>query len=245
MSEVGQILRALVVPPLALFALAAIGALLLRRRRRLGWTIVAVASGLLVLLCLPIVSAALLRSLQPRFVGSRDGAQAIVVLGADDAPLAPEYGGVSVGPLTLERLRYAARLHRESSLPVLVSGGTMRKGDPSLAKLMRDVLESDFAVPVRWMEERSGDTRANARRSSEILVRENVRTVLLVTHAWHMPRARGAFERAGLEVVAAPTGFRAWPDLGVAVVLPSARALRESSWAIHEWIGRLRYALSD
>jgi uncharacterized SAM-binding protein YcdF (DUF218 family) len=68
--------------------------------------------------------------------------------------------------------------------------------------------------------------------------------VYLVTHAWHMPRARQQFEAAGIQVVAAPTGFRARPWQGARSLLPHWTAVRDSYWAAHEWLGRLFYALA-
>jgi uncharacterized SAM-binding protein YcdF (DUF218 family) len=241
-----NLVKSLFLPPLSLFALAAVGALLLRRRRKLGWGLIAAAAGLLLVFCTPVVAAALLRSLQREVEPCRDvaGAGAIVVIGGDFSFWAPEYGGESVGPLTLERLRYAAHLARASALPLLVSGGPPKRGSCSVAAAMKEALEEDFALEVRWIEPRSGTTRENARLSAEVLREHGVGRIALVTQAWHMPRARSEFERAGIEVVAAPTGFRGWPDLSLSSVLPSARALRESAWALHEWGGRLWYAVS-
>ena len=71
-----------------------------------------------------------------------------------------------------------------------------------------------------------------------------MRRCYVVTHAWHMPRALAAFEAAGLEPVPAPTVFRAGPRAHVTEVLPSAKALRETQLAAHEWIGRVFYALT-
>ena len=236
------------MPPLALFAAAAIGLLLRRKRKRLGNTLVYGAVAALVLLCVPYISASLLVSLQSEpalALDSKDAkAGAIVVLGGDVSPYAPEYGGATVGPLSLERVRYAAELARRTQLPLLTSGGVTQRGAPALAELMKRALERDFGIPCRWAEADSGNTQTNAEHSATILRGANVTRIYLVTHAWHMPRARRAFEAAGLEVIAAPTGFRAWPALRVASFLPSARSLRESSWALHEWLGRAWYAVS-
>lgn len=73
--------------------------------------------------------------------------------------------------------------------------------------------------------------------------------VLLVTSAWHMPRARMLFERAGLEVVAAPCDYEmhyaAERPIEIADFFPSAdcSALCRNSAAIKEWVARAGYRL--
>ena len=104
-----------------------------------------------------------------------------------------------VGPVTLMRLRAAARLHRETGLPVLVSGGAPDGPGESEARLMARSLKEDFGITARWLEEQSTNTAGNAILSAPLLHEANVRRILLVTDAVHMPRARWAFERVGLE----------------------------------------------
>ena len=69
--------------------------------------------------------------------------------------------------------------------------------------------------------------------------------VLLVTHSWHMRRAILAFEAHGFQVVPAPTMFHGVPPEGLDGWTPSAKALRHTSWALHEWIGRLYYSTRE
>ncbi len=242
-------LKHLILPPTGLLLVALVGLLLLKRRRRLGITLIV---GSLVSTCVlmqPYVAAAFLISLQNEpalpLTGDLPEAQAVVVLGGDIHPWAQEWGGASLGPLSLQRIRYAAHVTRRSGLPLLVTGGVTSPESPSLADLMARTLEQEFGVEVRWRESRSRTTRQNARLTAELLEAEDVRRILLVTHAWHMPRARAAFESAGLEVVPAPTGFRTWPDLRVHSFFPSGRSLQECHWALHEWLGRAWYALTD
>lgn len=73
--------------------------------------------------------------------------------------------------------------------------------------------------------------------------------VLLVTSAWHMPRAKMLFERAGLEVVAAPCDYEmhyaAEKPIEISDFFPSAdcSALCRNSAAIKEWVARAGYRL--
>lgn len=75
---------------------------------------------------MPIVANALVKFLYDEPVLSLDQArqaQAIVVLGGGVNHDQPEFGGSSAASSTLERIRYAAYLHRETGLPIQVSGG--------------------------------------------------------------------------------------------------------------------------
>ena len=238
-------LRLLLVPPLSLFVLAAFGWVLAWRWRAFGRTIAALAALALVLVSMPAVSGWLMQPLQiypaldlnriPPDVG------AVVVLSADTRGHAAEYGGDIVGPLTLERIRYAAFLQRRIDKPLLVSVGTILVDARPLARQMHETLTRDFNVPVRWIEDRSLTTQQNAAYSSEILKRNGVARVLLVTHAWHMRRAMAAFRAAGLEPIAAPTRFVDPPRPIAGDFIPSAGALRTSAFAIHEWLGLVWY----
>lgn len=169
---------------------------------------------------------------------------AIVVLGGGLGRDSPEYGGDTVNAPTLERLRYAAWLHRRTGLPILVSGGRPLDSRLSEADTMRDSLAADFNAPPSWVEGDSLNTRENAERTRALLAADSIRRVYLVTHAWHMPRARRAFEAAGLEVVAAPTGFTSITPSPLAWV-PSGQALRSTHVAMREWLGQAWYRLNS
>jgi uncharacterized SAM-binding protein YcdF (DUF218 family) len=237
------------MPPLAVLVLGGVGWLLRKRRPLTARALMLSATALLVLASLPLSSALLLGALQRApALDERElahGCGAIVVLAGDAQLHAPEYGGAACGPLTLERLRYGARLARSSGLPLLVSGGPPRAGVRSHAELMREALERDFDLRVRWLEDRSADTRENLANSAELLREHDVRRVYLVTHAWHMPRAVGWARAAELDVVPAPTGFRAPFEWRMSSFLTTSKALRETTWALHEMLGLVWQALTD
>ena len=168
----------------------------------------------------------------------------ILVLGGDLRHRASEYGGDGVGSLSLERIRYGALLHRQTGLPILTTGGSRHFGpERSMAQLMKRTLEEDFRVAVRWTEDQARDTFQNARDSQALLQAEGIETVLLVTHAWHMPRAVFSFETAGLRVIAAPTRFTFPLEPRMTDFWPSMGALRASYYGLHEWLGLAWYWL--
>ena len=104
---------------------------------------------------------------------------------------------------------------------------------------MADVLEHDFHTPVRWIEKRSLDTQDNARFVVPMLESAGIRTVVLVTDASHMRRARALFVAAGMPVISAPTDYYASAPLSVLSFIPNTNALRRSAFTVHEWLGYL------
>ncbi len=239
---------ALLLPPLDLIIPCGIGLLLRRRWPRVGLTLGALSLGLLLALCTKAGAQLLVRPLEsltrPLASAAAAGAQAIVVLGGGRISAAPEYGGRDVPqPQTLARLRYAAALQRATGLPLLLSGGKPDGSAESEAEVMARSLRDDFAVPVRWLEPDSDNTAENARNSAQLLRRDGVRRVLLVTDAMHMPRAEAIFARSGLAAVAAPTLFLGRERLSAIDFLPDGEGLRRSHYALHEWLGLVWYQL--
>jgi uncharacterized SAM-binding protein YcdF (DUF218 family) len=102
---------------------------------------------------------------------------------------------------------------------------------------MRQVLQDEFRVPVQWIEERSSNTLESARGSFHVLTGAGIKRIYLVTHAWHMPRARYAFESMGFTVIPAPTGYTTRLPATALDFMPNAQALLNSSWFFHEAIG--------
>ena len=143
-----------------------------------------------------------------------------------------------MGRLTLERVRYGARVARLTGLPVLVSGGSPWGGE-SEAKLMREALEREFAISVRWAEDRSRNTHENALRSAEILRVAGIHRVVLVGHAFDMPRATAEFADQGIEIIKAPTGIPAWDFDAPLLFVPSFAGLEGSYYALYEIFANL------
>ena len=146
-----KILAALVLPPSGPLLVALIGLALLARRPRWGAALAWLGVLSLLALSSPWVSHALLRAADQSaaldFAQARE-ARAIVILGGGIRRNAPEYGGDTLGRLTLERVRYGAVVARRTGLPVLVSGGSVY-GGVAEALLMKRALEEEFGVKVR------------------------------------------------------------------------------------------------
>jgi uncharacterized SAM-binding protein YcdF (DUF218 family) len=243
-----KIVTLLVLPPGGPILIMLLGLCLLRRFRM--FSVFVVAFGLLILYAcsIPLVSNSI-RSRSDKDVvvvsqADLDSAAAIVILGAGLYVDAPEYGEDTISGSALERVRYGAFLHRATGKPLLVTGGRPSNTTLSEAEAMQKTLEKEFGIVVRWIEDRSLNTRDNADYSRMILEAEGIEKILLVTHAYHMPRARKEFERAGFDVLPAPTKFRAEQSVSYFDFLPSAGALNSTAHSLREWLGLAWYGIS-
>ena len=238
-------IAAFLLPPLSLLLVFALGIFLLYRCHKLAKPLLLVVFVLLWISSTPYFTEGALHLLETRTTAldSRyQSADAIVILGGGTYFHAPEYAGQdTVGEQTLLRLRYGAKLQRETGKPILVTGGKPLGNQLSEAQQMRASLEQDFQVPVRWIEGSSDNTFENAHYSFQTLQKVGIKKIYLVTHAWHMPRAADVFRRAGFEVVEAPTAFTTRYRIDLLAFVPCAESLHDSKIFAHEVIGLLWY----
>lgn len=241
-----NLIGTILLPPLNLLIMAVIGLWLWNRRPRIARILLTTSIAFLWLLSTPFIAESLLHQLEdePLAIDIRQ-ADAIVVLGGGTYFNAPEYGGDTVNETSLQRLRYAAKLYRESGYPVLVSGGKPVGNVLSEALQMKRVLVDEFQVPVTWTEDTSDNTLENARACRVLLQPSNVKRIALVTHSWHMPRASAAFKAAGFEVIPAPTAYTTRYQIDLLAFLPNVYALRDSKIFMHELIGMFWYRLKS
>lgn len=138
-----------------------------------------------------------------------------------------------------DRLFVAASLARQFPLAkVITLGGPI---DPATGDAEADfaaVYLQQLGVPAnRIIKERaSADTFENARNATSLLHPKAADQWLLVTSAFHMPRAMGAFRRVGFHVIPQPADYRTvagWKGLSWS----AATNLRLFDVAVHEWIG--------
>jgi uncharacterized SAM-binding protein YcdF (DUF218 family) len=81
-------------------------------------------------------------------------------------------------------------------------------------------------------------------QSVKNLLKDKKSKIILVTSAFHMPRALKVFEAAGVSVIPFPVDFRSGVGkFTVMHLIPSARALRDTSFFVREMIGRIYYNL--
>jgi uncharacterized SAM-binding protein YcdF (DUF218 family) len=241
-----NLVAAALLPPLSLVLLLVAGLVVQRRSPRLALSLILLSTAALYGLSMPWVSGMLLSSLEissPVSPSTLKTADVIVVLGGGRRRDEAEYGGDTLNSLSLERLRYAALLYRSSELPILVTGGKPGGGSLSEGRIMQHILLSEYGIPTRWVEDAALTTWDNARLSTMQLRQADVQRIVLVSHAWHLRRAVPLFESQGLSVIPAGIQFSSIHVDSILDLLPTPIGLRDSTFALHEWLGILWYKL--
>jgi uncharacterized SAM-binding protein YcdF (DUF218 family) len=145
----------------------------------------------------------------------------------------------------IERLLTAFQLLRDGrAKSVLLSGGnsTLDGSGPKEADVLAQQLRDWGIDSSRIVVEReSRNTRENATLSARIIAEKGWSHILLVTSAFHMPRALGCFEKAGVHPDVLPVDFRS--GRGGVGWFPRTGSLAVSTAALHELAGRAVYRI--
>jgi len=229
---------------------ALILALLLRWR-----TIASIVLFTLLLLTLYPLGNILLQPLENRYPQAfnmpDDVAGVIVLGGAEQAELSHIWGQPQFNSAAERDMAILPLLQRYPQRPVIISGGSSSVQKPEYRGA--DVVQHWFAEQglesAVIFDRDSRNTFENAIYSQESLPADSdiadEKGWLLVTSAFHMPRAMGVFQQQGWNVIpypvdyySKPLTFSNWrPNLGL--------NMHELSIAVREWIGLTAYYLTD
>lgn len=244
---------ALAVPSTFLTLVALAGVILLVRFRRLGTVLICVGVIGLVLVGFGPFGRALLVPIENRFpVFVDDGrpVDGVIVLGGAELSAITAARGQPAFQESGERIMALADLARRYPQARIVftggSGSLFSVGGVSESDVVRLALPQLGIDPDRVVfETRSRNTAENAAFSREMLDPRPGERWLLVTSAFHMPRAMGCFRVAGFPVVAYPVDFRTDGDPGWTRLFSSiAEGLGFIDLAIREWIGLVAYYMT-
>ncbi len=156
--------------------------------------------GIVLALILEPVSNGLIHPLETAYDQPRGTAVAgdvIVLLGGGSRAGVPDFDGTGqVGSAAANRFLMALRLQKAKDLPILLSGGTILKGDANESAIEKRMLLS-LGVPEDkiFMDDKSRNTAENAAFSKNICAKQGWSHPILVTSAFHMPRSVRFFQR--------------------------------------------------
>lgn len=247
---VSKVFWALIAPGnlLALFVIvSALLSLLGRRRaRRVGRILLLPAAGMMLATAFLPVGNWALRPLEDRFPAGRmpGDVDGIIVLGGMVDQVISATRGVPALNSAVERLVEAAelaRLHPGAKLVVTGGSGLLNEQELKELPVMVEILRRLGVEPDRIIgEDRSRNTYENALFSHDLAQPAAGETWLLVTSAYHMPRAVGIFRKIGWPVVPWPVDYRTLPAAELRAI-DVAGNLVLLQIAIREWIGLLAY----
>lgn len=214
--------------------------------RILRWTFAVV-----LLLAVFPVGTFLTNTLENRFPANPplpDTIDGVIILGGT---INPSLSALRKSPQisnSVERILVGAEFARKHPrAKIIFSGGS---GDP----LDPETREAHYAPPVFAQmglepsriiyEDKARNTAENATFSAEIARPSVGETWVLITSAFHMPRAMGSFRQAGWKIVPYPVDFYTSPEVSLAPSFQLLKGLLSLSLPLHEYIGLTAYWLT-
>ena len=242
-----KVVAPFMLPPGVFIVLLVVSGFFVMRRKHYRLALVQIGLGLLLwFFSITPVADRFLIGLESGFPIPRAIAgDVIILLGGGVADDVPDLTGTGF-PLgdMLGRIITAVRLQKILQVPVIISSGQVYKDRPAAAPIYKRIL-TDLGVDERQiiLESQSRDTYENAKYSQAICARRGFVAPVLVTAAYHLKRARLAFDKAGVHVTPVPAYCQtrtrrtyAWYNY-----LPQAENLANVSAALHEYLGIIFY----
>ena len=235
MFELKKLITAMILPPFNILILWGLSLILAKFNfKKLSRISTALGFSLLYLLSIPYTAQVLKDSLITEdhlTLQDYQQAQAIVLLGGGLRDSKELYAPLASTGIQLERLRYAAFLQKETHLPLLITGASPTGAIE--AKIAAEELQNFFNVPTKWIEPKALTTKENALFTKQILEKEGIHKIILVTNEWH-------FQQQGFDVLPASVGEGITPDsygLNMMHFIPQGGAITKNMQLLKEWIG--------
>lgn len=171
---------------------------------------------------------------------------AVILLGGIYEDRATETFGQTSYNENIERLLVTFDLLRTGKAKrAILSGGPSDAAGLGVAEanvLAKQLEDWGIARDRLIIEDHSRNTRENAVQTARMAREHGWQTLLMVTSAFHMPRAIECFNAVGLEVDTLPVDYRSFDGSRYSSgLLPRAGSLNQSTAAIREMVGRIVY----
>jgi uncharacterized SAM-binding protein YcdF (DUF218 family) len=240
---VKNLIHLLVMPlPLSLICAALAAIFRIRGWRRTAWGLLFAAAGIAYLGSMSVVGDALLEPLEARYAvlsqsESATAAGYVVVLGSSYSPRDGVPVTAAIADDGLARIVEGVRIFRRMpGARLVVSGGAPDGGSPSAMGYA--ILARDLGVDAAALDilDQPLDTNQEAHALAKLI---GNKSFILVTSAYHMPRAVRLMQRIGLHPIPAPTGQSVGipADVDWRRFVPTSGGLRKTERAIHEYLG--------
>ena len=228
------------------------------RKRRWGlplsitsWLVIAVPA-------MPVMSDALLRQMEDQAAAltpkSIPKADAVLVLGGGIRPAPTKGLGVEVNEAG-DRLLCGVRLWQQGKAPVLITSGarvSFQPNDPIAPEaVLSQQLAQELGVPASavLLNDQARTTAEEAQRINQVAAEQGWKQLILVTSAFHMPRALASFRhQSDLEIIPVACDYRldprhqnqafSWQELLIDLI-PNSDSLKQTTQVLKEHLGCL------
>ncbi|MCF8474225.1 MAG: YdcF family protein [Emcibacter sp.] len=242
----------LIQPSNFLFLLLLLAALLIwKGHKKSGLSIIGVCLTLYLLVMTSFLTNLFMVPLEKRFssyTNSVDHApySGIIVLGGAERINYSTYHDQVVLDDAAERLIEAAKLARQfPTLPIIYCGGGRRDGMMTESVIAEKFFtEAGIDLNRIRFDDKSYNTYTNALEAKKLIKPDEVGQWLLVTSAFHMPRAVGVYRKALISIQPYPVDYRT--ELNAFKINPpdAGQTFQKLDYAIHEWVGLMIYYLT-
>ncbi len=234
------------IPLILILLIIGICILYVNHNAWLGKLLVVIAAVILIVFTTPWIPNLMLHNLEKEYPPLTIAPKTvidIVVLGAGNGGYSNYPANDQLSSASLSRLVEGIRLHEQIKDSKLILSGGRIFGSPPDSKIMNNVATMLGVKPENiLMEAGSRDTYQEAINLKKIL---GTKPFILVTSAYHMPRAMALFQHQGMHPIAAPTQLLLGKKrFTVKNYLPNSIYLLYSDIAFHEYLGVLWNKLS-
>ncbi len=246
-----------VLQPSAFFVLMIVAGLLISRTRWRSWSrrIIITASGALLLIAFSPLGRQLMIPLEDRFplpsLSELEGKniKGLVVLGGTVHMTITDQRGVPSVVSGAERIIETVKLAKKfPQAQILLIGGPntlISKPTPDSEIVRQMLLDMGLESSRIKTENRSRNTWQNAKYTRDMGVINRGENWLLITSAYHMPRAIGCYRAAGLTLIPYPVDYMTGGEASrFAPFYYAMDGFTITDMATKEWLGLLAYRLT-
>ena len=251
LAFLSKIIGIMLMPGKFLFLILLAGSILLfTRHKNLGSWLVALVTGLILIINIFPISNLIIIPLEERFSQRPlpveiDGI--IVLGGAGDGRISVGRGQPAVDA-SAERLFafiYLARKYPKAKLIFTGGSGSLTSKYKHFDAARKMFEQSMLDVNRVISESQSRNTYENAVYSYNLIKPKKKETWVLITSASHMPRAVGVFRKINWEVIPYPVDYQTAGPQDFKLRYEGFQNLDQMEIALHEWLGLFSYWATD
>jgi uncharacterized SAM-binding protein YcdF (DUF218 family) len=244
-----KIISAFIMPLSLVILLLICSLILFKRKPKLSYKLLISATTMLFFSAFPPFSDQLMGSIEeeyPPFSHTVNKIDYIVVLGCYHSADNEIPATLQLKACSLQRLVEALRIHRlYPQATIITSGGAFGQSSANAYVIKQAAVSLGIPEDKIITENFPKDT---AEEAEIIAPRVQNTTVVLVTNAYHMPRAINYFKQQGVNAIAAPASY--WVPLnqkatGWDYYMPKSDALMQTTLAWHEILGTIQQKLKQ